>query len=114
MNSRHTGRVLAVLCYIPPLFIPLLFLLRRNSHGFFHAKQAIGTWAMCAVALGLALLPGRFFALVKWPLSLTAFALFCYLLICNLLDAGSGRANIRLPLGQYVDKLAAFGKLQGK
>lgn len=105
MKTANKSNIWAAACYIPPLFAPLLFLKRRDNLVFFHAKQAMGTWAICALSLGIALLPGSFFALIKWPVSLTGFILFIYYLIRYLIDVGMGRAIPQLPLGEQIDNL---------
>lgn len=114
MNAAKNSKFWAAICYIPPLPAILLFLKRKDQLVYFHAKQALAIWLLCAFAVGMAMLPGRFFALAKWPVSLTAGALFVFLLISGAVDASMGSRAPRPPLGQWVDNLAIFRKLQEK
>jgi len=106
-------KLLAVICYIPPLFAILILLKRKCPLVFLHAKQAFAPWFIFCLAWALSLLPGGFFAVAKWPLCLTMAAYSAYLLIYGISLAARGEAKLLPVIGQPLDSFPLFQKLQG-
>lgn len=104
MKIRFNNKFLAAASYLPPVFAPLLILKSADSLIFFHARQALWIWLIFAAAFGTALLPGRFLALFKWPISITLALVFLYLLINGVVDALRAKSEPLPPLGNYVQK----------
>jgi hypothetical protein len=59
----------------------------------------------------MAILPGPFFALIKWPIAITAALLFLYLLFRGIADSVMGKANPLPPFGDYVQRENFFHSL---
>lgn len=95
-------KVLAAASYLPPLFALFLFFRGDNPHIFFHARQALWVWLFFIAALAVAILPGQFLALFKWPISITLALLFIYLFINGIVDALRGKDVPLPPLGDFV------------
>lgn len=107
MSQEQKAKIWSALCYLPPLFLPLLFLKRRTPLIYFHAKQALVTWIFLSAAYVISLLPGRFFAVCKWPASIGLGILFLLHLGMGLGTATRGQAK-PLPLGEWIDNLPLF------
>ncbi len=105
MSQEQKARVLASVCYLPPLFLLLLFIKRGDRLIHFHAKQALGTWMALGFAYVISLLPGPFFAVAKWPIVITLAALFALHLVVGLKEAGGGRDRTLSPVGDWIDAL---------
>lgn len=105
MNQEQKAKVLASLNYFPPLFLLLLFIKREDRLIHFHAKQALGTWMFLGLAYVTSLLPGRLFAVTKWPVAITLFALFALHLVVGLRQAVEGHYKALPPLGKWIDAL---------
>lgn len=114
MTKEQKTKILASTCYIPPLFAVLLFAKRKEQLVYFHAKQALGTWIFFGLAYLCALLPGQFFAIGKWPLSISLGALFSFHLVMGVLRASRGEAKALSPVGEFIDTLPIFSKLQAR
>lgn len=108
MKPNIHSRIWAAVSYLPPLYALLLFFKGKDPLVFFHARQALWIWLLFVLALILMLLPGQFFALAKWPISITAAMLFIYLLVSGIADALRGKANPLPPFGEYVQKKGFF------
>lgn len=104
MEMKRAPRLWAALGYLPPVFGLLLLGKVRDSFIFFHARQALWVWLLFVLALAMALLPGTFFALIKWPVAITAALIFAFLLIRGLVDALTGKFTPLPPFGDYVQK----------
>ncbi|MDD4079776.1 MAG: hypothetical protein PHP58_08765 [Eubacteriales bacterium] len=111
MKPILNSKIWAAVSYLPPFFALLLFFKGRDSLVFFHARQAIWIWLLFVLALIIILLPGQFFALVKWPISITAAMLFIYLFINGIIDALQGKANPLPPFGEYIQRKGFFQSL---
>lgn len=101
---KTKSKVLAAASYLPPLFTVFLILRKGDPHIFFHARQALWVWLLFIVALVVAILPGQFLALFKWPVSITLTLLFIYLLINGIVDAFRGKDLPLPPLGGIVQR----------
>lgn len=114
MDQAKQNKIWAVVSYIPPCFLILLILKRKNELVFCHSKQALGAWLVAVLAYSISLIPGQFFTIVKWPISLTAFSLTGYFIVYGIAAAAQAK-NCQLPLiGEHVDGWSVFNKIQGK
>lgn len=104
MQPKINSRILAAVSYLPPFFTLLFFIKGKDSLVFFHARQALWVWLLFVLALTVILLPGQFFALAKWPISITAALLFIFLLVNGIVDALRGKTNPLPPFGDYVQR----------
>lgn len=111
MKPAMQNRVWAAISYIPVFSALLLFFKGKDSLIFFHARQALWVWLLFVLAVAAAILPGPFFALLKWPVAITAALLFLFLLCQGIADAVRGRANPLPPFGDYVQKENFFHSL---
>lgn len=111
MKPAIQSRVWAAVSYIPLISALLLFFKGRDSLIFFHARQALWIWLLFVLALVTAILPGSFFALLKWPVAITAALLFLYLFFRGIADALRGKANPLPPFGDYVQRKNFFHSL---
>jgi len=112
MKRINPSRILAPICYLPPFFALLLLLKGKDALVFFHARQAVWIWLIFVLAFIVFLLPGQFFALVKWPVCITAALIFVYLLLNGIIDALRGMVNPLPPLGTYVQERGFLQNLQ--
>lgn len=111
MKTTIQSRVWATTSYIPLVSALLLFFKGKDSLIFFHARQALWVWLLFVLALVTAILPGPFFALIKWPIAITAALLFLYLLFRGIADAIMGKVNPLPPFGDYVQRENFFRSL---
>jgi len=112
LTNTQCSKIWAAISYIPPLFLFTGFIKRKDHLAFFHAKQAIGTWTVAIFAFLAFLLPGPVFTIAKWPVCLTASAIFLFLLIWGIVQALKGYDN-HLPLiGKYFDEMTIFKKVK--
>ncbi|MGI6365527.1 MAG: hypothetical protein ACOX2G_07275 [Bacillota bacterium] len=107
MSQDQKVKIWSALCYLPPLFLPLLFFKRRTPLIYSHAKQALVTWIFLGLAYVISLLPGPLFAVGKWPVSIGLGILFLLHLAMGLATAVRGQAK-PLPLGEWIDNLPIF------
>ncbi|HOC06565.1 MAG: hypothetical protein ACOX21_06095 [Bacillota bacterium] len=108
MKPATPRRIWAACSYVPVISALLLFFKGKDSLIFFHARQALWIWLLFVLAVATAMLPGPFFALLKWPLAITAALLFLSLLFQGIADALRGKANPLPPFGDYVQKKNFF------
>lgn len=106
MNQERKAKVLASLNYFPPLFLLFLLIKRRDRLVHFHAKQALGAWMFLGSAYVISLLPGSLFAVAKWPVTITLFALFALHLGVGLRQAVGGHDKTLSPVGEWIDALS--------
>ena len=102
------SKIWSAASYLPPFFLVMIFVKRRDMLVFFHAKQALITWLVFTFGFGFSLLPGQFFAVGKWPISISAYTLFAFLFIKGLIEAIRGESKYLPIIGEYVHSLSFF------
>jgi uncharacterized membrane protein len=112
MADNVYSRIWSSISYLAPLFLVTLFVKRKDELAFFHAKQALGAWLVFTFGYVFSLLPGQFFAIVKWPICVSAYLLFAFLFIRGLIEAIRGGENFLPLIGEIVDEWHIFKKLQ--
>jgi len=103
LDEMQRNKIWAAAGYFPP--IALTALIRKDELARFHGKQALATWVIIALAYVVSLIPSKIFAVIKWPVALTLYALAASFLLQGVISATKGK-KAHLPLvGQYADAL---------
>lgn len=108
-----SGKTMAILSYIPIVFIGLIVALisisqKNNAYSLYHAKQAL-TLYICWFVAVLCCLP-LFLICIGIPLLIAVNVCGFILCILGLINASGGQCKPLPVIGQFADKW--FGKIQ--